>query len=48
MLILFPETVTFVANRQLSALITPGQPAMDNFQRFVRPVQWAKSMEVIF
>jgi hypothetical protein len=27
--------VTFVANGQLSALITPGQPAVDNFQRLV-------------
>jgi hypothetical protein len=40
--------VTFVANGQLSALITPGQPATDNFQRLVRPIQQTKSTEVTF
>jgi hypothetical protein len=37
-----------VAIGQLSALITPGQPATDNFQRLVRPIKRTKSTEVIF
>jgi hypothetical protein len=39
---------TFVANGQLSALITQGWPATDNFQRLFRPIQQTKSMEVTF
>jgi hypothetical protein len=40
--------VTFVANGYISALITPGQPATDNFQHLVRLIQRAKSTEVTF
>jgi hypothetical protein len=39
--------VILVANGQLSALITPGWPATDNFfQRLVPPIQRKKSTEV--
>jgi hypothetical protein len=40
--------ITFVANGQLSALVTSGRLATDNFQRLVRPIQRAKSTEVTF
>ncbi len=35
--------VTFVANENFSALITPGWQATDNFQRLVRPFQRTRS-----
>jgi hypothetical protein len=40
--------VNFVANRQLSALITHGRSATNNFQRSFRPIQRTKSTEVTF
>jgi hypothetical protein len=39
---------TFVANGQLSVLITSEQPATDNFQRLLRPIQQTKSTEATF
>jgi hypothetical protein len=45
-ILLLPEgsTVLFIANRQLSALITPRMEAMDNFSTyfdpFLEPNQW--------
>jgi hypothetical protein len=38
--------MTFVANRQRSALTTPRMEAMDNFQRLFQPLQRTKSAEV--
>jgi hypothetical protein len=38
--------ITFVANGQLLALITPARPAMDNFQRLVQVIQWTKSTKL--
>jgi hypothetical protein len=40
--------VTFVANGQISAFISPGWLATDKFQRLVQPIQLTKSMEVTF
>jgi hypothetical protein len=40
--------VTFVANGQLSALISPGRQATGNFQRLIRPIQQTKTTEVTF
>ncbi len=40
--------VTFVADRQLPAFITPGWPATDNFQCLGWPIQRTKSTKLLF